>query len=171
MLRRPTFEPLFTTHPSEVGSTSPWTLLDAMMRGPLSRPICREATTCCGFLTAIQGASAWSSCLLSALAMRCAIAVHPIHAQNFTIWSHSTAQVPCSRLASTCSDVSFRTPCFEILVTFPSFPSLNRLFCARRINATRESLFQKLARRDNATSLFFFGKDLKRQSDPPVLSA
>ena len=26
---------------------------------------------------------------------------HPIHAQNFTIWSHSTAQVPCSCLVST----------------------------------------------------------------------
>ena len=31
LLRRPTFEPLFTTHPSEVGSTSPWTLLAAML--------------------------------------------------------------------------------------------------------------------------------------------
>ena len=29
----------------------------------------------------------------------------PTHAQNFTIRSHSTAQVPCSCLASTCSDV------------------------------------------------------------------
>ena len=36
VVRRPIFEPLFTTHPSEVGSTSPWTLLAAMMRGPLS---------------------------------------------------------------------------------------------------------------------------------------
>ena len=74
LLRRPTFEPLFTTHPSEVGSTSPWTLLAAMLRGPLSHPICRQTTTFCGVLSAIQGASAWSSCLLSALAMRCVIA-------------------------------------------------------------------------------------------------
>ena len=41
---------------------------------------------------------------------------HPIRAQNFTIWSHSTAQVPCSCLASTCSDVSIRPPCFEMFV-------------------------------------------------------
>ena len=36
---------------------------------------------------------------------RLTIATHPIHAQNLTIWSHSTAQVPRSCLASTCSDV------------------------------------------------------------------
>ena len=48
LLRRPIFEPLFTTHPSEVGSTSPLTLIAAMMRGPLSHPICRQATTFCG---------------------------------------------------------------------------------------------------------------------------
>ena len=47
-LRRPTFEPLFTTHRSEVGSTSPWTRLAEMMRGPLSHPICRQATAFCG---------------------------------------------------------------------------------------------------------------------------
>ena len=75
-IRRPTIEPLFTTHPSEVGSTSPWTLSAAMMRGPLSHPICRQATSFCWVLSAIQGASAWSSCLLSALAMRCVIAFH-----------------------------------------------------------------------------------------------
>ena len=36
---------------------------------------------------------------------------HPIRAQNFTTKSHSTAQVPCSCLGSTCSDVSSRPPC------------------------------------------------------------
>ena len=34
----PPFEPLFMTHPSEVGSTSPWTLLAAMVRGPFLSP-------------------------------------------------------------------------------------------------------------------------------------
>ena len=41
---------------------------------------------------------------------------HPIHAQNFTIWSHSMAQVPCSCLGSTCGDVYSRPPCFEFFV-------------------------------------------------------
>ena len=41
---------------------------------------------------------------------------HPIHTQDFTIWSHSTTQVPCSCLGSTCSDVSSRPPCFEFFV-------------------------------------------------------
>ena len=41
---------------------------------------------------------------------------HPIHAQNLTIWSLSTAQVPCSCLGSTCSEVSSRPPCFEFFV-------------------------------------------------------
>ena len=55
-------------------------------------------------------------------------------------------------------DASIRPPCFEIFVmkvTFPKFHSFHRLFCARRITATRESLFQKLARRRNATAPFF----------------
>ena len=62
LLRRQIFEPLFTTHPSEVGSTTPWTVLAAMLRGPLSDPICRQTIAFCGVLSAIQGASAWSSC-------------------------------------------------------------------------------------------------------------
>ena len=44
LLRRPMFEPLFTTHPSEVGSATPWTVLAAMLRGPLSHPMCRPTT-------------------------------------------------------------------------------------------------------------------------------
>ena len=51
---------------------------------------------------------------------------HPIHAQNFTIRSHSTAQVPCSCLASTCSDLVLKFSTWK--VAFPQFPSLNRLF-------------------------------------------
>ena len=42
MLRRPTFEPLFTTHPSEVGSTSPWTLLAAMLLDTRCRTLARR---------------------------------------------------------------------------------------------------------------------------------
>ena len=56
---------------------------------------------------------------------------HPIHAQNFTIRSHSTAQVPCSCLASTYSDVSSRPPCDEFFVMEghnPQFHSFNRIF-------------------------------------------
>ena len=72
---------------------------------------------------------------------------HPIHAQNSTIKSHSTAQVPCSRLASTCSDVSSRPPCFEIFVMEGHMSTISQFksnFCARRINATREFLFLKI---------------------------
>ena len=52
-------------------------------------------------------------------------------------------------------------------VTFPQFPNFNCLFCARRINATGESLFQKLARRINATSSFFC--DIKRRDNATFL--
>ena len=48
LLRQPTFESLFMTHLSQVGSTSPWTLLAAMLRGSLCHPMCRQATTFCG---------------------------------------------------------------------------------------------------------------------------
>ena len=48
LLRRPTFEPLLMTHPSQVGSTTPRTLFAAMLRGPLSQPICRQAIAFCG---------------------------------------------------------------------------------------------------------------------------
>ena len=130
LLRRPTFEPLFTTHPSEVGSTSPWTLLAAMMRGPLSHPICRQATTFCwcferdsryiGLVILSSLSTCHEMCPSHSMAAsRNKLNLtrhHPIHAQNFTIWSHSTAQVPCSCLASTCSDVSSRPPCFEFFV-------------------------------------------------------
>ena len=131
LLRRPIPEPLFTTHPSKVGSTTPWTVLAAMLRGPLSHPICRQTIAFCGVLSAIQGgASALQSsplaahskqmCHLNPLAdSRDKLHLtrhHPIHAQNFTIRSHSTAQVPHPRRASTCSDVSSRPPCFEMFV-------------------------------------------------------
>ena len=130
----------------------------AMMRGPLSHPSCRQATTFCGVLSSIQGASAWSSCLLSALAMRCVhhipclplatnctrhVIIPSMHSA-LTIWSHSTAHDPCSCLASTCSDVSNRPPCFEIFVMEghrSTISKKNRSFCARRNNATREPLF------------------------------
>ena len=84
---------------------------------------------------------------------------HPIHAQNFTIKSHSTAQIPCLRFASTCSDVSIRPPGYGIFVMddhFLQLHSFNRLCGARRIYSTQESLFRKLARRIKATSTFLF---------------
>ena len=49
LLRRPTFEPLFMTHPSQVGSTSPWTVLAVMLRGPLTHPICHKRPLFVGF--------------------------------------------------------------------------------------------------------------------------
>ena len=59
---------------------------------------------------------------------------HPIHAQQITIESHSTAQVPCSCLGSTCGVVSNRPLFFSSWkVAFPQFPNLNRSFCARSI--------------------------------------
>ena len=41
---------------------------------------------------------------------------HPIHVQNFTIKTHSTAQYHVLCFASTCSDASFRPPCVRIFV-------------------------------------------------------
>ena len=76
LLRRSIFEPLFTTHPSEVGSTTPLTVLAAMLRGPLSHPICRQTTAFCVVWSAIQSASALQTCPLSAHSNRCVIAFH-----------------------------------------------------------------------------------------------
>ena len=86
----------------------------------------------------------------------------PIHAQNFTVRAHSAAQVPRSHFASTCSDVSSRPSCFEIFVmeghifTIPQFESH---FCARRIDATRESLFKNWPDVTTRPSLFFVAKN------------
>ena len=82
---------------------------------------------CMEVLSAIQGASALQSCqpiptdvsshsLSDSPDKLHLTRHHPIQAQNITIRSHSTAQVPCSCLASTCSNVSSRPPCFEIFV-------------------------------------------------------
>ena len=54
-------------------------------------------------------------------------------------------------------------------VTFQPFSSFNRIFCARRIIATRESLFQKLARRDNATPPFSCGRKRRKNATHPVI--
>ena len=74
--RRSIFEPLFTAHPSKVGSNTPWTVLAAMLRGPLSHPICRQTIAFCCVLSAIRGASALQSCPLSAHSNRCVISFH-----------------------------------------------------------------------------------------------
>ena len=107
LLRRPTFEPLFTTHPSEVGSTSPWTLLAAVLRG---RSLTRLVAKPLLFVGLERDSRLIGFVILFSLSIlqqichvipRLTLATHPIHAQNFTIWSHSTAQVPRSCLAST----------------------------------------------------------------------
>ena len=52
---------------------------------------------------------------------------HPIHAQNFTIRSHSTAQVPCLCSALTCSDVTIRPPCCEIFAMEGHMSTISQL--------------------------------------------
>ena len=94
-IRRPTIEPLFTTHPSEVGSTSPWTLSAAMMRGRSLTRFVAKRLHFCWVLSAIQGASAWSSCLLSAL-MRCVIAFHRCLSRRTGLDTSSSH--PCTEL-------------------------------------------------------------------------
>ena len=129
LIRRAIFEPLFTTHPSEVGSTTPRTVLAAMLRGPLSHPICGQTIACCGgferdarcigfaILSSQPIPTDVSSQSMADSRDKLHLTRHrPIHAQNFTIRLHSTAQVPCSCLALTCSDVSSRPPCFGIFV-------------------------------------------------------
>ena len=95
LLRRSTFEPLFMT--PEVGSTSPWTLFAAMLGTALSHPMCRQTTTFLwGVLSAIQGASAWSSCLVSPLAMRYAISLHVCLSRQTALDTSSSH--PCTAL-------------------------------------------------------------------------
>ena len=77
LLRQRTFETFHDTSLSgRVGSTFPWTLLAAILRGPLSPDLWPSNYILVGVWSAIQGASAWSSCLLSALTLRCVIAFH-----------------------------------------------------------------------------------------------
>ena len=118
----------------------------------------------------------WASCLLPAhpdsrdnvhFALR-----HPNHAQNFTVWSHSTGQVPCSRLGSTCSDVSCRPPCLEIFVMEGHMSTIfcSNFFCAQRINATRGGPFSK-SWTDVATPPSLFFCDLRRRNVAPEFQA
>ena len=58
---------------------------------------------------------------------------HPIHAQNFTIKSRSTAQVPRLCFASTCSDVTTGPPFFGNYVMEGHTSSIS-LVKSRRIN-------------------------------------
>ena len=74
---------------------------------------------------------------------------------------NSTAQVPCSCLAQHVATYQVDLTVLKFSswkVTFPQFPTFSRIFCARRINATRESFFffSKIrpVRRNNATFLF-----------------
>ena len=129
LLRRPNLEPLFTTHPSEVGSTSLHGHSSPRCCVPRSHPICRQTNNFVGFErdsrlrylchldfsqpipTEVSSHSMADSRDKVHLTRH-----HPIHAQNFTIWSHSTAQVTSSCFASTCGDVSGRPPCFDFFV-------------------------------------------------------
>ena len=71
-----TSEPLFMTHPSEVGSTSQLTLFAAMLRTALSHPICRQATTCWVW-SAIQGSTGCAILTsLKHIPNRCVISFH-----------------------------------------------------------------------------------------------
>ena len=93
--RRPTFEPLFTTQPS---ATSPWTLLAAMLRGPLSHPICRQTAALCGGFRARFKAHRLCHLVLMCVSSHSTADSrdklhltrhHLNHSQNFTIWSHT----------------------------------------------------------------------------------
>ena len=83
---------------------------------------------------------------------------HPIHAHNFTVWSHSTAQIPCSCHGSACSDVSSRPPCFEIFVIeghiSTNFQIKSSFLCPTYQRDPGVPFSKKLARRNNATSLY-----------------
>ena len=103
----------FSRHsPVKSGLPLPWTVLAVMLRGPLSHPICRQGD----YSLWVLPRDVSSHSMADSRDKLHLIRHHPIHAQNFTIRSHSTAQVPCSCLASTCSDVSSRPPCFEFFV-------------------------------------------------------
>ena len=116
LLRRPIFEPLFTTHPSHFGFTSPWTLLVALLRGPLSYPICRQTIAFCG---SFEPDSRCIGLVILSCLSNCHEMCHRIPwltlATNCT-WHVILAQVPCTCLRLTCSDVSSRPPCFDFSV-------------------------------------------------------
>ena len=154
-----------------------------MLRGPLSHPICRRTVAFCRVLSAIQSAPALQSCPLSAHSNRCVISFHGCLSRQTALDTSSsihgtsrsghTPRLKYHVLASPQHVATYQVdlPVFNFSswkVTFPQFRSFNRLFCARRINATREPLFQKLARRNNATPLLLC--DIKRRSNanPPA---
>ena len=96
---------------------------------------------------------------------------HPIHAQNFTIKSHSTAQVPRLCFASTCSDVTTGPPFCGIFVTKGHTSTIFHFkshFSVRRVTWTRESLFRKWPDVTIGPHFFFF-EDLKRRNNQTPL--
>ena len=138
--RRPILEPLFTTHPSEgrvYHSTDSarrdvaWPALspdlspnDCILWGFQRDSRCITFAILSSLSPFQQNVSSHS--MADSRDKLHLARHHPIHAQNFTIRSHSTAQVPCSCLASTCSDPVLKFSTWK--VAFPQFPSLNRLF-------------------------------------------
>ena len=148
LLRRPIFEPLFMTHPSEVGSTTPW---DSARRD-VTRFVAKRLHFA-GGSSAIQGALALQSCPLSAHSNRCVISFHGWLSRQTALDTSSSH--PCHRTSrpghtprlkyhvhASPQHVATYQVDLPVLkfsswkVTFPQFPSLNRSFCARRINAT-----------------------------------
>ena len=152
----PFFEPLFTTQPFEVWSTSPWTLFAAMLRGPLSHPICRQTIAFCERDSRCTGCAILSS--LSPFQQMCHLIPWLTLATNCTGHVIIPSMHRTSRSGHTprlkyhvhpspqhVATYQVDLPVLNFSswkVTFPQFPSFSHSFCARRINATRESLFQ-----------------------------
>ena len=166
MSRRPTFEPFFTTHPSQVGSASLWTLFAAMLRSALSHPICRQTTTFCRFGAQVKVHRLGH--LVFSQHVPTDVLPHSMTASRDKLHLtrrrpiHGHAPRPMYHVHASPQHVATYQVDLPILnfssckVTCPQFPSFNLFFfCARRINATRESLLQKLARRNNATTFLF----------------
>ena len=168
------------THPSQVGSTSPWTVLAAMLLGPRSQPICRQTTTRLWVvLTAIQGAVALSSCPLSAHANRCAISLLGCLSRQTALDTSSSHPRTAlhDQVTLQCSNTMFmprlnmwrrdnRTSVFVIFVTEGDI-STNSIFKSHFGCPTCELdlgvPFSKMAQRNNRNPLFF--SDLKRRSN------
>ena len=139
----------------------------------------------CWVLSAIQGASAWSSCPLSARANRCVLSFHGCLSRQTALDTSSSH--PCTELhdlvtlhgSSTmfmpCSDVSSRPPCFEnfrhgrshvhnipVLIGFfvPDVSTRPGSPCCKNWPnvTTRPPFFCGLKRRNNATPVCWLSR-------------
>ena len=147
LLRRPNFEPLFMTRPSQVGSTTPWTLFAAMLRDPLSPDLLPSDyilwvhRLCHLVLSQHTPTDSSSRSTADSHNKLHLTGHHPIHAQNFTIRSHSTAQAPCLMV---CLNVFYN---FLVLIVF-------LVPVTYQLDST--CLFFDLKRRNKRTSLQIF---------------